>query len=68
MTPIHNRMPLILGRDALELRLDPAVTEAADVFPLLRPCADDRLTCHPVSSLVNSIRNDGPALVEPVDC
>jgi len=59
-------MPVILGRDALEFWLDPAVTEAADVFTLLRPCADDWLTCHPVSSLVNSVRNDGPALVEPV--
>jgi putative SOS response-associated peptidase YedK len=60
-------MPVILGRDALQLWLDPAVTEAADVFPLLRPCADDWLTCHPISPLVNSVRNDGPALVEPVD-
>jgi len=67
MAPIHNRMPVVLGRDALELWLDPSVGEPADVLPVLQPCPDDWLTFHAVSSLVNNARNDGPALVEPVD-
>jgi putative SOS response-associated peptidase YedK len=66
MTPIHNRMPVVLGSDAQAIWLDPAAADPADVLPLLTPCPDDWLTCHPVSRLVNSVRNDSPGLVEPV--
>jgi putative SOS response-associated peptidase YedK len=67
MEPIHNRMPVVLGGDTLELWLDPSVTEPADVFPVLQPCPDDWLTFHAVSSLVNNTRNEGSRLVEPID-
>jgi putative SOS response-associated peptidase YedK len=67
MEPIHNRMPVILGGDTLELWLDPSVSEPADVLPVLQPCPDDWLTFHAVSSLVNNTRNEGPRLVEPID-
>jgi putative SOS response-associated peptidase YedK len=67
MEPIHNRMPVVLGKDAMELWLDPSVTGPADVYPVLQPCPDDWLTFHAVSSLVNNAHNEGPRLVEPVD-
>jgi putative SOS response-associated peptidase YedK len=66
MAPIHNRMPVVLGPDALDLWLGPDVTEATEAVPLLQPCPDDWLACHRVSPLVNNARNDGPALIEPV--
>ena len=67
MAPVHNRMPVVLGRDALELWLDPSVTELADVLHVLQPCPDDWLSSRRVSTLVNNVRSDGPALVEPLD-
>jgi putative SOS response-associated peptidase YedK len=67
MAPIHNRMPVVLGGDALELWLDLSVSEPAAVLSGLQPCPDDWLTCHAVSSLVNSARNEGHRLVEPID-
>jgi putative SOS response-associated peptidase YedK len=67
MAPIHNRMPVILGREAVALWLDPAPTEPAELLALLAPCPDDWLSSHQVSTLVNHVRSDGPALVEPLD-
>jgi putative SOS response-associated peptidase YedK len=65
MAPIHNRMPVVLGPDALDLWLSPDVAEATDAIPLLQPCPDDWLTSHRVCLLVNDARNDGPTLVQP---
>jgi len=67
MAPIHSRMPVILGREAVDLWLDPGTAELADLILLLRPCPDDWLACHSVSPLVNNVRNDGSALVEHLD-
>jgi putative SOS response-associated peptidase YedK len=65
MAPIHSRMPVILASEALDAWLDPDAGEVADVLGLLQPCPDGWLTCHPVSTLVNSTRNDSPQLAEP---
>ena len=43
--------------------LDPLRTDAAEVLALLRTPAD--LRSYEVSTLVNSVRNDGPELIEP---
>lgn len=67
MAPIHDRMPVIL---APEHRADwlAAAPEAADsLHALLRPFPAAAMTAWPVSTLVNSPRNDGPELVRPVD-
>ena len=67
MAPIHNRMPVILGREQTTLWLDPALTEPAGLLAFLTPCPDGWLSSHRVSTLVNNVRSDGPALVEPLD-
>ncbi len=41
MTPIHNRMPVVLDQDAVEQWLAPDRREPAAVLPLLAPCADE---------------------------
>lgn len=64
MSPIHDRMPVILEGDEREAWLDPAAT-AADLQPLMRPW-EGELRAHPVSTRVNSPRNDGPELIAPV--
>jgi putative SOS response-associated peptidase YedK len=63
---IHNRMPVILDEAGLDAWLDPGVEQAAEVLPLLVPCSDDLLTAYPVSTAVNSSRNEGPALIQPL--
>jgi putative SOS response-associated peptidase YedK len=67
MAGLHDRMPVILDDDALESWLAPS-TGAADLLQLLVPCPDGALSAHPVSALVNNVRNDGPELIErPTD-
>ena len=62
--PIHDRMPVILDPDVEAAWLDPRQIEPASLLPLLRPLPGERMEAYPVSSLVSSSQNDGPALVE----
>jgi putative SOS response-associated peptidase YedK len=61
---IHDRMPVILDPDAAARWLDPACDDPGAV---LVPYPDEALDIHPVSSRVNSPRNDAPDLIQPVD-
>jgi putative SOS response-associated peptidase YedK len=67
MASVHHRMPVILPRDAWDEWLDPEPMPPTLLAELLAPAADDLLTINPVSRAVNSSRNDGPELIEPVD-
>jgi len=62
--PIHDRMPVVLEREAESAWLDPAVPpeQLADV---LIPAPDEALVAREVSDLVNDVRKDGPELIEP---
>jgi putative SOS response-associated peptidase YedK len=65
LEPIHDRMPVILtGDDALRW-VDPAVT-AEQAVALCRSYPADAMTAHPVSTVVNSARNDVPECIVPV--
>jgi putative SOS response-associated peptidase YedK len=64
MRPIHDRMPVILDPGAEGAWLDPD-RSADDLLELLRPPPDDALVAREVSDLVNDVREDGPALIEP---
>ncbi len=66
MAPIHNRMPVILTREAEEDWLGPDRVEPERLLPLLRPYPDDRMAAYPVSRAVNNPRNDSPDLLGPV--
>lgn len=63
---LHDRMPVVLSDEAVDLWLDPGLVELGQLQSLLLPCADDELRVYPVSDLVNSVRNDGPELIAPV--
>jgi putative SOS response-associated peptidase YedK len=65
MAPIHNRMPVILTREAEDLWLDPDVVEPERLLPLLRPYPG-KMAAYPVSRAVNNPRNDDPGLLRPV--
>jgi len=67
MAQIHNRMPVILPRDALEFWLTPGEVSAAELMAVLRPWPDDgSLSAYPVSLAVNNPRNDTEICIAPV--
>lgn len=60
---IHDRMPMVVPKQAWGLWLDPSRT--VDAGSLLAVPLPD-LVAYPVSVLVNSVANDSPALIEPL--
>lgn len=65
--PIHDRMPVILPEELVDLWLDPREQDAERLARFLRPAPDDLLLATPVSSRVNSVKNDDPACLEPAE-
>ena len=57
---------MILSPDDYDCWLDPEFKNVEHLQTLLRPAPDDELQAIPVSSLVNSPRNDVPACIEPI--
>ena len=63
---IHDRMPMLVEPERYAAWLDPSRTDPDELVPLLVPAAPGRLEAWPVSTAVNSVRNNGPELVEPL--
>ena len=63
---LHNRMPVILP-GAWDEWLDPGNTDIAALEELLLPLPADETVAYPVEPLVNSVQNDGPELIEPLE-
>ena len=63
---IHDRMPMIIDPASWTDWLDPANSDVADLQALLTPAMVSDLTTWPVSTEVNSVRHNGPQLIEPV--
>ncbi len=66
VSPIHDRMPVILAPDAYTTWLDPGEQSPQRLLDLLVPAPDDALVAVPVSDHVNSPAHDDPACVEPL--
>ncbi len=63
---LHDRMPLLVESDRWGAWLD-SEQQATDVLlGLLVPAAPGRLEAYPVSTEVNSVRNNGAHLIEPI--
>ena len=62
---VHHRMPVVLRPADYDLWLDPEVSDVDQLQPLLRPFPADQMETRPVSTLVNSVRNDSPACLDP---
>lgn len=62
---LHHRMPVIVGPDARATWLDPE-SSPETLKGLLRPYEEESFQAFPVSSKVNSPRNDDPTLIDPV--
>jgi putative SOS response-associated peptidase YedK len=63
---IHDRMPMVIEPAQWADWLDPAMTDRADLLALLAPAMSGGLVSDPVSTAVNAVRNNGPALIEPL--
>lgn len=62
---VHDRMPVILRDDCVDDWLFQGIDPSA-VKALLVPAPDNLLVATPVSSRVNSVKNDDPACLAPV--
>jgi putative SOS response-associated peptidase YedK len=60
---VHDRMPVILAAENYVRWLDTADADPAD---LLRPYPSDAMRAYPVSTKVNSPKNDDESLIEPL--
>ena len=67
LTPIHERMPVIVRPSAYPRWLDPGITDPAALADILKPYAADEMTAYRVSKAVNSPRNNKPELIEAVE-
>ncbi len=59
IAPVHDRMPVLLSREAVAEWL------ARPAQDLLVPAPDSALLVTPVSTRVNSVKNDDPSLLDP---
>ncbi len=61
---IHDRMPVVLDERAADDWMNPQERDPLSLKRLLVPAPHDLLVMQPASSLVNSVKNEGPALLE----
>jgi putative SOS response-associated peptidase YedK len=66
MRSLHHRMPVIVAPGDTDAWLAEDA-QLGDIMPVLVPAPDDSLRIWPVSTAVNSVRNDGPELLRPID-
>lgn len=66
MRNLHDRMPVIIPREAYGVWLDNQLLDAERLASLLRPFPDGELAVHPVSNRVNSPKFDHPSCVQAV--
>lgn len=63
---VHDRMPVILPPPDCGLWLDPGEQDPSRVLPLIRSYPSGEMEAYPVSTHVNSPRNDDPGCIEPI--
>ena len=62
---VHDRMPVILPEHTHAEWLDPENAKTEALQQLLRPYPAEEMRAYPVSTRVNSARNEGPELIAP---
>ena len=63
---IHNRMPAILLQDRYDVWLDSEIRDVEELRTLLGPFPAEEMTAYPVSTYVNSPKNEGPECLTPL--
>lgn len=66
LSPIHDRMPVIVPPEAFDLWLNCQEVDATTATALIAPAPDDLLEAYEISPAVNRTANDSPRLLDPV--
>jgi len=66
LSPIHERMPVVVPPEAYDLWLDCGHVDAETAAALIAPTPDDLLEAYEISTAVNRVANDNPRLIEPM--
>ena len=66
VSPIHDRMPVILSTKDYDLWLDPAIQDKEPLLPLLRAFPAEEMAAFPVGLRINNPKVDTPACIEPL--
>lgn len=64
MSELHDRMPVILSGNDIDVWLDRKVEDSETLLPMLDPYPDDEMEAYPVSTLVNSPKNESSECIE----
>jgi putative SOS response-associated peptidase YedK len=64
LSPIHDRMPVIIPPEAFDLWLDCTNVDAQTAAALIVPAPEDLLEAYEVSTAVDRTANDGPAMTK----
>ena len=67
MQAVHDRMPVIVPASRWAEWLDPSNQDIGSLVDLFGARNDGILTLHPVSTEVNNVRNNDPALIDPIE-
>jgi putative SOS response-associated peptidase YedK len=67
MKEFHDRMPVIMPPDRYQDWLDPEERDPYEMLEMLGPYPGDELQSHPVSTTVNSPKNENPKCIDPVE-
>jgi putative SOS response-associated peptidase YedK len=63
---VHDRMPVILGRDDYDLWLDPGIMNVEAVSEMLKPYNARLMRCYQVSTRLNQVQNDDPECAKAI--
>jgi putative SOS response-associated peptidase YedK len=66
LAPLHDRMPAVVAPEAYDLWLDCTRVDAETACAVLVSAREDTFAAYPVSTAVNRVVNDSPALIEPL--
>lgn len=67
MAEIHNRMPVILSREAEAVWLDNTVTDGEVACSVLGSYSADEMAAYRVSPMVGNVRNDSPECIQSIE-
>ncbi len=67
LSDLHDRMPVILTDADAAVWLDPEIEQPEPLLSLLDPYPDDEMEAYPISTLVNSPKNETSKCIEPLE-